>query len=165
VDLFRRKGVLLAGKENGCGKWGSMMFNKRAKSTVPRHKRLNRASRLQAAKHWLHKYQGKNLLHGYSKHFGVDLLCAIVELQMLNVSLDEKYVNKVKQSVEGLIKAREKRKEELRRKEGLSVDPYSDETFSFITGYTDGGAPYGITWEEQTEIGMEDEDGIDGIPF
>lgn len=104
-------------------------------------------------------------MHGYSKHFGVDLLCAIVELQMLNVSLDEKYVNKVKKSVEGLIKAREKRKEELRRKEGLSEDPYSDETFSFIAGYTDGGAPYGITWEEQTEIGMEDEDGIDGIPF
>lgn len=24
----------------------------------------------------------------------------------------------------------------------------SDETFAFIAGYTSGGAPYGITWEE-----------------
>ncbi|MGG1659207.1 hypothetical protein [Brevibacillus sp. NRS-1366] len=84
---------------------------------------------------------------------------------MLNVSFDEKYVNKVKQSVEARIKARKKRKEEQRREEWLWAEPYSDETFSFIAGYTDGGAPYGITWEEQTEIdngNMEDADSIDG---
>lgn len=27
-----------------------------------------------------------------------------------------------------------------------------DETFGFIAGFTDGGAPYGITWEEWEEI-------------
>jgi len=27
-----------------------------------------------------------------------------------------------------------------------------DDYFYFIAGYTDGGAPYGITWEEQEEI-------------
>ena len=28
----------------------------------------------------------------------------------------------------------------------------SDETFAFIAGYTSGGVPYGITWEEMNEI-------------
>lgn len=27
-----------------------------------------------------------------------------------------------------------------------------DDTFAFIAGYTSGGAPYGITWEEMEEI-------------
>ena len=29
-----------------------------------------------------------------------------------------------------------------------------DENFYFIAGYTSGGAPYGITWEETAEQGM-----------
>jgi hypothetical protein len=28
----------------------------------------------------------------------------------------------------------------------------SDETFAFIAGYTEGGAPYGITWEEAARL-------------
>lgn len=32
----------------------------------------------------------------------------------------------------------------------------SDETFAFIAGYTSGGAPYGITWEEMEEIERRD---------
>ena len=32
------------------------------------------------------------------------------------------------------------------------IDFEQDETFAFIAGYTEGGAPYGITWEECGEI-------------
>jgi len=32
------------------------------------------------------------------------------------------------------------------------MEPESDEHFADIAGYTSGGAPYGITWEEQEEI-------------
>ena len=32
----------------------------------------------------------------------------------------------------------------------------SDETFAFIAGYTSGGAPYGVTWEEMEEIKGKD---------
>lgn len=28
------------------------------------------------------------------------------------------------------------------------IAPDSDEHFAYIAGYTDGGAPYGVTWEE-----------------
>lgn len=34
----------------------------------------------------------------------------------------------------------------------LSMLPESDDHFAYITGYTSGGAPYGISWEEQEEI-------------
>lgn len=91
------------------------MSRKKGKSSTPRHKRLNRSGRLQAAKHWLHTYKGSNVGHGYGKHFGVDLLCAIEELRMLSVSFDEKYVNQVKGSVKERIKARKKRKEQQQR--------------------------------------------------
>lgn len=33
-----------------------------------------------------------------------------------------------------------------------------DDTFFFIAGYTSGGAPYGITWEQ---MGMDPYDEID----
>ena len=32
----------------------------------------------------------------------------------------------------------------------------SDEYFAYIAGYTDGGFPYGITWEEAREIAKRD---------
>ena len=34
----------------------------------------------------------------------------------------------------------------------LFMEPESDCHFAYIAGYTSGGAPYGITWEEQEEI-------------
>jgi Uncharacterised protein family (UPF0158) len=34
----------------------------------------------------------------------------------------------------------------------LVMEPESDDYFAYIAGYTSGGAPYGITWEEQEEL-------------
>ena len=34
-----------------------------------------------------------------------------------------------------------------------------DENFAFIAGYTPGGFPYGITWEEQAEIDRREREG------
>lgn len=36
-----------------------------------------------------------------------------------------------------------------------------DEYFYFIAGYTSGGAPYGITWEEAAEQGLLDDIGYE----
>lgn len=74
-------------------------------SSCPRHKRLNRTRRLQASEKWLQKYTGKNIVRGYSKHFGVNLLCAAVELQALGYEVTEIYIQQ--------LKADEKRREEL----------------------------------------------------
>ena len=40
------------------------MKKSKKKSNSPRHKRLNRDSRLQAAKHWIPKYEGENIKIG-----------------------------------------------------------------------------------------------------
>lgn len=124
------------------------MARKKKKNLLPpRHKRMNRAGRLQSARHWIPKYTGKNILKGYKDHFGVDWFCAITELQMLGVNLDPSYVANLKQSLENQIKAR-------RKKENQYVDEFctdSNKTFAYIAGCTPAGFPYGITWEERNE--------------
>lgn len=39
-----------------------------------------------------------------------------------------------------------------KKRKNEQVAPDSDEHFAYIAGYTDGGVPYGVTWEEQEEI-------------
>lgn len=51
---------------------------------------------------------------------------------------------------------RHKRKKKNNMTENTNSEPYSDMdgTFAFIAGYTPGGAPYGVTWEE---VGIDSE--------
>ncbi|MDU0458959.1 MAG: hypothetical protein RW306_09545 [Geobacteraceae bacterium] len=44
------------------------------------------------------------------------------------------------------------KKSSKKRAAQVFLEPESDDCFAFIAGYTPGGAPYGITWEEQEEI-------------
>lgn len=119
------------------------------KQRIPRSKRMKHESRLQFAKHWIPTYTGKNIIKGYKKHFGVDLLCAVRELKLLGVKLNDQYVTQALQSREQLIVARQKRREEkIHMLEQSLFD--SDGNYYFIAGYTSGGVPYGITWEEAT---------------
>ncbi len=124
------------------------MFNKKKKSLPPRCERMSRQSRLDSARHWLAKYEGKNVLRGYRKHYGVDLLCAVKELQILGVKLDPVYVNRLKS--EDLLRHEQRQAAKERKKRELPGEIYkdSDATFAFIVGYTSWGFPYGITWEE-----------------
>lgn len=49
-----------------------------------------------------------------------------------------------------------KKQQKLRKKQEKNSEGYidSDENFYFIIGYTSGGIPYGITWEEAVEDGL-----------
>ena len=49
-------------------------------------------------------------------------------------------------------KAHTKRRKKRAKKEPELPPMEQDDTFFFIAGYTSGGAPYGLTWEE---IGLE----------
>ena len=51
-------------------------------------------------------------------------------------------------------KDKSKRKKKKEVSEDNSFE--SNDTFAFIAGYTSGGAPYGITWEEMEEIERRD---------
>ena len=136
------------------------MKKRQKKSNIPRHKRLNRASRLQAAKCWIPKYEGENIVKGYSKHFAVDKLCAINELQMLGYNIDPEYAKQLKESLEMERKAKELRRQLDKEKRMVEAHPDSDDTFYYIAGYTSGGAPYGVTWEEYKMNNYETEDDV-----
>ncbi len=45
-------------------------------------------------------------------------------------------------------KSRQMPRRKRTQKKELEDAVESDETFAFIAGYTPGGAPYGVTWEE-----------------
>ncbi|MCM3767746.1 hypothetical protein [Neobacillus niacini] len=124
-----------------------MANKKNNKNNTPRRKRYTRSGRLQNAKKWAEQYNGKNLAKGYSKWFGVDLLCAITELEMLGYQFKQSYKEQVKHSCKAKQKQTDKRKLENAQME----EDFSDEMFYFIAGYTEGGAPFGITWGEMEE--------------
>ena len=66
--------------------------------SIPRHKRLSRQSRLQAAPYWIAQYPGNNILRGYRKHFGVDFECALKELTLLGIGFDVQSIHQWRQS-------------------------------------------------------------------
>ena len=138
-----------------------MVKRKKKESLPPRLKRMKRTDRLQSAKHWLQEFNGENVIRAYRKRYGVDWLCAIKELNMLGVELDPIYVKKLQETVESQIKWNQRSKLEKQKEDEQLRNrySYSDENFFFIAGYTSGGMPYGITWEEAEKEGLlEDEE-------
>lgn len=105
---------------------------------------LKRSQRLLLAKQWLANNNGKNKVRGYAKHFGVDLLCAIKELRLLDVEVSLDYENAVKNSCLAISK-----KKNIKNEQPIETD--HDDVFGYIAGYTSGGAPYGLTWEEMEQ--------------
>ena len=57
-----------------------------------------------------------------------------------------------------MIVARKKKKKQVKN-EAVRIDPYTDMNgeFAYIAGYTSGGAPYGVRWED---VGIDSE-----LPF
>ena len=57
-----------------------------------------------------------------------------------------------------------KGKKKAKKQRGDYAELYldQDDCFYFIAGYTSGGAPYGITWEEARRDGLIDEENDDG---
>jgi hypothetical protein len=120
-----------------------------------RRKRMQRANRLQLAKHFIPMYTGKNLIIGYQKWFAVDFACAVKELKLLGVKLDDQYIRQVLDNQEKkmlLAKQHKIAKEKQQREDFFN---YSYEHFAYIAGYTSGGFPYGTTWEEMEELELK----------
>ncbi len=127
---------------------------KKKNAQQPKRQRMSRSGRLQSAPHWLKTYKGKSVVHGYRKHYAVDLECAVTELKMIGVNIDPA-------AEHGIIEKEENRKREnmirqfYRLKRLLFPEPTLEEEyhpdFYYIDGYTSGGCPYGVTWEEHEE--------------
>lgn len=128
------------------------MPKKKKRNLGPRRKRMKRQGRLQSAKHWITSYNGSNIIKGYRNWFGVDFPCAIQELRTLGVKLNEQYVSQVLKSREQSILLKQKKIQEKKDLELENSLLDSDENFYFIAGYTSGGCPYGITWEDAEKL-------------
>ncbi|MFD1675376.1 hypothetical protein [Alicyclobacillus fodiniaquatilis] len=126
------------------------------KQMPPRRKRMNRAARLQFAKSWLPIYTRNHLIRSYRKRFGVDLTCAITELGILGVQLDDTHVKQLYQSEQARLNVRQRTK--LKRQCALETNlwPDSDDHHSVIIGYTSGGMPYGLAWDEVNDWDVEE---------
>ncbi|WP_160725311.1 hypothetical protein [Bacillus sp. USDA818B3_A] len=123
-----------------------MAKQKHNANNTPRRKRYNQKERLQNAKKWIEQYDGKNLAKGYSKWYGVDLICAIAELEMLGFKIRQSYKDQVKKTIE----ARQKQKEKRKQEKELFNDEW-DNMFYYVAGYTENGFPFGLTKEEMEE--------------
>jgi hypothetical protein len=111
-------------------------------------KTMKKDARLQSARHWILSYTGNRIVHGYRKKYGVSLPCAASELKLLGIEISDEYIAQLRLVEENTRKQREHKA--LLKKQNEFEDRFSnsDETFYYIAGYTPGGAPYGVTWEE-----------------
>jgi hypothetical protein len=127
------------------------MSRKRSRRTGPKKRKLKgRERRLELAPEWVAGYRGKrnNMVKRYRKTFNVDWLCAINELKALGVELNEEYLSQLMITIQNSY-PNEKRVTPIERGEfPFYNDPDSNEIFAYIAGYTSGGLPYGVTWEE-----------------
>lgn len=131
------------------------MAKKKKKILGPRRKRMTRATRLINAKEWVKSYDGKNIIKGYAKWFGVDWICAMTELEMLGYPFSEKMKEKTRNAVANRNHDKKLKKETRKQKrdqfeENWDID--CDESFAFIAGYTSGGVPFGVTYDEWIEM-------------
>lgn len=115
-------------------------------NTTPRRKRLKQADRLQSGKQWLANYTGTHPVRSYMKWYGVDLHCAITELQLLGLKLEKDTLEQMLLAKEKMMAARKRKKEQAKLMEAITAE--NEDDFAYIAGFTSGGCPYGITNKE-----------------
>ena len=123
-------------------------------------KAMKFAERKAKAEKWVSEYDGTpyggDIIKAYRKKFAVDCMKAVAELQMLGVSLTKEQIDREKAAVKAyqdIQRAKKAKRKRLREQKRMQKDipvfhEDQDETFYYIAGYTSGGAPYGVTWEE-----------------
>ena len=110
-----------------------------------------REIRLRKAKQWALSYEGKHIVRAYRKRFGLDPICAMNDLNAIGLLSPEK-LEQMKQAEAVRLEQRRKEREKMAMEAARDLFPDADDRFFFIAGYTSGGAPYGVTWEE---MGLE----------
>jgi hypothetical protein len=126
---------------------------RKSKALSPRRKRMSRAARLQSGRHWLTSFSGKRVVPSYARWFGVDLVCAAKELQILGVHFSHEYLDALRRNAAG----RPKHSHNVPKGAAAPVvDPMSNQGFAYIAGHTTAGLPFGVTWEEMEGLDSDD---------
>lgn len=124
-------------------------------------KKLNKAQRreqrLVKARQWVLNYEGKHMVRAYAERFKVDKVCAMNDLHTIGALSPEKLAI-MKNAHELRIAQRKAELEQNKAREYYENNPDCSDEFFFIAGYTSGGAPYGVTWEE---MGLEPYEPLD----
>ena len=94
------------------------------------HKRTRpRPARLQAARHWIPTYTGKNIVKGYKKKFSVDILAAIRDLQELGIDISPEYIASVENSEKHRIMQLQAKKQERLAEQQALEEQYNEMLF------------------------------------
>jgi hypothetical protein len=131
-----------------------MPKKKKKKSGQP-GQALKREPRLRKARPWLAAYDGdeRRIVRKYREKFKVDIPTALRDLQELGHVFAPEYLEAALRGEEQRI-----RQKALKKQEQTVMDTdWRDNRFYYIAGYTSGGAPYGVTWEEMGLEPYEDE--------
>jgi len=75
----------------------------------------------------------------------------MLELKILGQAISDEQIKRARKTIENKANVRKKAKLKKKQTEFNEFYSNSDETFSYIAGYTSGGAPYGVTWDEVNE--------------
>lgn len=149
---------------NSNKKWLVNEMSKRSNRKA-KLKKMSFQERKPKAMKWVAEFDESkgNIIKRYRKTFKVDRLKAVDELQKLGVKLTKEQIDKEKRSVEvhkkQELNKKKKRKERKFQKQQQEIfDDFQDDQFFFIAGYTSGGAPYGVTWEEMGLLPYEEYD-------
>lgn len=130
---------------------------------MAKKKKLTKAerkeARLRKGKQWLLTYTGspKKMNKHYRECFHVGVVTAAKDLQELGVNYTQEQLDQIKQAEEQRLRQRKMEREAKEREQLAERYEDCDGRFAFIAGYTDGGAPYGVMWEE---VGIDP-----GLPF
>jgi len=119
---------------------------------------MNRQSRLRSAKDlgWVSNYEGKNIIKGFSKWFGVNLITSVVELRLLGVHIDGAREAQVRASAESRAESRRRSREDQTEQQSFN-DLYAD--FDDILEISDDFSPVRMLHDNTREY-------IDGdLPF
>ena len=113
------------------------------------NKKARHDARIRLARKWFSAYEGTgdHIVHAYRQKFKVDVTVALNDLGEIGALTPEQLI--VKRQAEAIRQEclrREKEEKELQS--FYDRFPDSNDEFFFIAGYTSGGAPYGVTWEQ-----------------
>ena len=123
-----------------------------------------RQKRLKEARKWFPEQgftEDSHVVKAYRKKFNVNKECAMKELCLLHMLSPQKQA-----LYEAQLKAKKDKKHRKNQKEEYRAFD-QDYNYYFIVGYTSGGAPYGITWDEARENGLIEtsEEDDEELPF
>ena len=115
-----------------------------------------RKQRLKEARAWYPEQNftsDSHIVKAYRTRFNVDKTCAMRELVMLGLLPPEKQ-KAYKEQLAARDRKNAEKRERKNQKEEIVDNSFQDENFFFIAGYTPGGVPYGVTWEEARQDGL-----------